>query len=383
MTGFKFVSELGRTGYGSAGRGYIHALRLAGADITWTPMVVGRRWQNYLQPWDGGQVDDELAGLCNRRVRYNTVFIHTIPLYFAPWRAAESDKKLIGVTVWETDVLPQNIVAQLSCLDAVIVPCQWNREVFHRSGVSCPIHVAPHVHIRQRPVGALEIPGLQSNDFVFYTIGEWTDRKGMHLTVESFCRAFTGHDAVALVVKTGSINQRRRAAGRWWWHVGRRIETSRRDIARILGRHRNPPRVIALTKELPSAGMQALHTRGDCYASLTRAEGWGLGAFEAAFAGKPVIMTAHGGQLDFLPERLSYQVRYTLVEVQTDANVDQDFRGQTWADPDVSHGADLMRHVFDHRTEASARGAELGEYVRARFEPERIGREMMDFASRT
>ena len=31
-----------------------------------------------------------------------------------------------------------------------------------------------------------------------------------------------------------------------------------------------------------------------------RAEGWGLGAFEAAQLGKPVIMTGYGGQRDFL-----------------------------------------------------------------------------------
>ena len=41
-------------------------------------------------------------------------------------------------------------------------------------------------------------------------------------------------------------------------------------------------------------GDDAIHAIGDCYVSLTHGEGWGMGAFDAATLGKPVLITGWG-----------------------------------------------------------------------------------------
>lgn len=344
-------------------------------------MVPGNRWKMYLEPFEGRTIQDEYGDLCNRPAQYDTVMVHLIAPYFPLWRAREPEKKLIGVTVWETDRLMPGSMNDLQHLDGLIVPCRWNERVFHEKGVACPIHVAPHVHHESEDVPqALDLPGVSEDDFVFYTIGDWKDRKGMHLTLESFCRAFNRRDPVVLVIKTGQANERRKKGGFWYWHIGRHIETSVRDIARILEFHKEPPRVVALTQKIPAAQMRDLHHRGDCYVSLTHTEGWGLGAYEAAFAGKPVIMTGYGGQLDFLPGHLSHHVDFRIVPARPEGQIDASYKGHFWAEPNLDHGAQLMREVFSHRAEARERGRALQAFVRAEFVAERIAQGMLDFA---
>ena len=66
---------------------------------------------------------------------------------------------------------------------------------------------------------------------------------------------------------------------------------------------------------LSDGEMLALHERGDCFVSLARTEGWGLGTFDAARLGKPVVTTDYGGQLDFLDPALAWLAPHSMVPV--------------------------------------------------------------------
>ena len=52
-------------------------------------------------------------------------------------------------------------------------------------------------------------------------------------------------------------------------------------------------------------------TRSSC----ARGEGWGLGGFDAAAHGNPVVTTGFGGQLDYLADS-PHLVHFELVAVQ-------------------------------------------------------------------
>jgi hypothetical protein len=53
-----------------------------------------------------------------------------------------------------------------------------------------------------------------------------------------------------------------------------------------------------------------------------------------------------------------------------------------WADPKVEHAARLMRHVFEDRVEASARGRRAATDIRRTHSPGKAGREMHDRLAR-
>ncbi len=351
--------------------------------MRWTPMVPGKSWGTYFEPLALGEsAEGEFATLHDERIANDTLLVHLVPEFFDHWRAAEPGKTAIGVTTWESERLPDHWVPILNRMDGLIVPSHWNREAFLRCGVERPIHVAPHIYSRPQEAAApWESEFTREGDYLFYTIGSWSDRKGTAQVVESFCEAFTSRDAVALVVKTQAVNELRRRWGHWWWHVTRRLDSSRQAMEKIRRRFDDPPRIVLIADEMSEAAMDGLHERADCFVSLSRAEGWGLGAYEAAFHGKPVIMTRNGGQVEFLPPELSYAVPYEMVTARPQGAIDRVafLHRQCWAEPDRKAAAATLRYVNEHRDEASARGARLRDFVEARFRAEEICRGILQF----
>ena len=94
----------------------------------------------------------------------------------------------------------------------------------------------------------------------------------------------------------------------------------------------------------------------------------GLGAFDAAASGNPVVTTGFGGHLDYLAGS-PYLVRFDLVPVDDPAGYPSYVPDQHWAEPDLDHGAELLRHVVAHRDDAAARAASLGRELRWRYRP--------------
>ena len=90
-----------------------------------------------------------------------------------------------------------------------------------------------------------------------------------------------------------------------------------------------------------------LHALSDCYVSLCKAEGWGLGAFEAHNYNKPVIITRFGGQEDYLGSDYPYLIDYSLMPVRRMPWIPWYNETQKWAQPDLGHAIKLMREVYD------------------------------------
>lgn len=370
MVGIRFVSEAGATGYGIAARGYLSGLRQAGVPLTWTPMVVGNSWDQWLEPRTAREYDDpEFADLCNRPVEYDTVIVHLLPRYYRRWRQLEPTHKMIGFAVWETPKIPLSWHDDLRAMDGLLTVSQWNRKAFEASVSNRPVGVVPHVPPPESATQPLSIPGVTDCDYLFYSIGNWTERKGMDLTLESYLQAFTADDPVVLLLKTRRWDESRIRWGGIFRDVLGRWLTVDRAVTRARGRFKHPPRVLLVTDELSAHEMAGLHARGDCYVSLNRGEGWGMGSYEAACVGRPVIATGYGAPLEYLSADLASHVRFDLVPVEPTGHVEREIfgPGQCWADPDIDHGSRLMRDVFEHQNDARDRASGLKIRVRQRF----------------
>lgn len=362
LPGIKYISLAEPSGYGIAGKRCLLALARAGFLITWTPMVGGHGPPMYYRPWQGASVgDSDLDQLCNRTIPYDIVIVHTVPEYFPFWIEAERGRTIIGHTVWETTAIPAHWPALLNGVDRLFVPCEWNKTVFPQCGVTVPIDVVPHIADDQTGSGGAGADRHDGDGFVFYTIGVWTHRKALYCTVQAFCEAFTAADPVTLVIKTNPRDLTSTGLVRYF----------RRSVAqavrRVTRKYPRPPRIRLITDVLSESQIRRLHLRGDCYVSLCRGEGWGVGAFDAAASGNPVVMTAFGGQLDYLNRELAYLVDYELVPVinpQAPLSYSPD---QRWAEPDIQHGAQQLREVAAHPDVARARGRALQSEVLGRF----------------
>lgn len=375
--GVRYLSYPPGSGYGEAAEDYITVLRAAGLPVSWTPLAWGTgAWGPLyeLAPFEGTSYGPYRHNdICNVPIDADTVLVHSPPLWYEPWSHGDEQARRVAYTTYETDRLPERLVSILNRYDAVLVPSRHNLEVFRRSGVIRPIRVIPHVARPAREVRGERLSSLGDELFVFYVINTWTARKALPETIQAFAEAFSAEDPVALVVKTSAedhiaLERSRRGNGvqsspheglAWW------------SLAQLLSRHRHPPRIHLIAGEEPRRVIDELHTRGDCFVSLARGEGWGLGAFEAAAHGNPVLLTGWGGHLDYLPPGYPYCVDYRLVPASEDEPDDwfAPGSGERWARPDFTHASALMRRIYESQVQARARGAELRRFVDDNFSP--------------
>lgn len=367
VEGIKYVSLYEKSGYGYAARAYLLGLIKTGIPITWTPMVPGKGWGLGYIPFLGRDVGDpDLGYVCNLNIKYDTIILHLTPEYYPLWLKREPGKRMIGYTVWETDKPPRHWQALLNTMDLLLVPSQWNKEIFIRWGVIRPISVIPHIAMNSNPIRSpSNAPpssyyksgwGFGADDYVFYCIGVWTARKALDNTIQCYLDSFTADDNTLLLIKTTKFDYTKRYFKWFFSHT-------QRALNKILKNYRNPARVKIIDEEISEDDILNLHVRGDCYISLCRSEGWGLGAFDAASFGKPIIITGYGGQMEYLPRHLAYLVDYRLVPVIDEVGKQSYSRDQRWAEPNMIHASQLIRQVFEDRNGADQRGIMLSRHI--------------------
>ena len=361
IKGIKYVAFYEASGYGTAARRYMTGVKNMGIPFTWTPMVKGGAWGMGYQPFLGREIGKtELAPFCNSKMEYDTVIVHTVPEYYPIWSEKEAGKRIIGMTVWETDRIPEHWLGPLHKVHRLLVPTEWNKKIFRECGITTSIDVVPHIFEDATPGSPEKTWEIESNEYVFYTIGTWTARKAIWNTIRSYLDAFAAHDRTVLIIKTTRRDFTKRSL------LGRFKET-KTTAQEIVNRYPNPAKIRLVTEELDEEEILQLHSRGDCYVSLCRSEGWGLGAFDAAGFGKPVIITGFGGQTEYLPEDLTYFVDYEIVPVLDRMAKKSYSNNQNWSKPSISHASELMRYVFEHQTEAGTKGARLRKHIRKNF----------------
>jgi glycosyltransferase involved in cell wall biosynthesis len=248
----------------------------------------------------------------------------------------------------------------INAIDGVLVPCEWNRQVFVEGGVTSAISVVPHIACDPVP-GDQGVPlALPDDVTVFYTIARWDPRKAPWLAMRAFLEAFTSDDRVALVVKTTPTIQAR-PLGDWGFETAM-FGTTSLEVARLLREYPHAPHVLLEVNDISPERIAGLHWRGDCYVSLGHGEGWGLGEFDACAYGNPVVTTGWGGHLSYLDPGAAWLVDYKLVPVRHHEPISYS-PDQKWAEPSIENAVQLLREVAADISGARQRAAPLRERV--------------------
>lgn len=367
----KYVSLAEAGGYGLSAIAYVHGLRQAGVRVVWQPLFPGpggytsaespaeaaRRLDAMELPPEAGDLRD---AVCDGGP-VDVCLLHTVPELWAAHRQAGA--RHIGYTVWETSAIPPHWPALMASVDRLLTPSRFSAQVLADAGAQVPIDVVPHIHRPLSPAADgtrfRALHDIPSRHTVFYTINAWTARKAVWNTIHAYCLAFSADDDTTLVVKTDAEGPA---------HYDDR---SRHPVQHLVGdlvsNYPNAPHVCLITREMAQAGIDDLHAAADCYVSLSHAEGWGLGAFEAAGSGNPVVMTGWGGQLDYLAEADALLVDYRLVPVRDALGAGSYRPEQRWAQADLDAAVDRLRWVRGNAAAAAAMGERLSVKVQRNF----------------
>jgi glycosyltransferase involved in cell wall biosynthesis len=348
------------TGYGTAARSYIHALRAASVNLS----VINRsRYPQQFVP------DALVSSLLNREIRPDWFLSHTEPNDTKCLQ--EVLPRTILLTTWEANVLPGRYIENLNRMREIWVPCRYNLEAF-RQQLKTPVFQLPHP-VRASGFNAIDRAatsrklGVGESDFVFLSVASWQSRKNLPLLVEAFVRAFAADRRVKLVIKTSyDFTSKQEVVA---------------QIARAIGRA-HPACAFPVEERIrlyagiwPEEPMAALMQRADCYVSLHSGEGWCYPLFDAASNGTPVVATGYSGPLDYLDREHHHLVRYELTPVdprQQPRNFP--FTSEMlWALPDLLHAVELMREVYENRERAAEEAKAGAAQLRERYSIEAVG----------
>lgn len=376
----KYISYADTTGYGLSGIAYLRGLLNLGLSVYWQPVFWGSHglqfWlpemdKNLLEIVRASDGDPSLRDihammeLTTGAKEYDTVIAHLVPDYLP--NCIEEGKKNFAYCAWESDTIPAYWPGILNQFHAVLVPSHFNADVFRAGGVHVPIHVVPHIHRHahedvtpEQRLAMRRQLGVGEDQFVFYSIGSWMLRKDFPRLIEAFLEEFLEEEPVALLLKTSGKPVHYPLPN----EVGKTsLQLVQETIQEIARKHQRSRATIALLAGDGVSGswLDCLHQVGDAYVSLTRAEGWGMGAFEAALLGRPVLMTGWSGQLDFLGNDHPGLIDYTLAQVEwPGTSYTPDHR---WAVCDLADTRRKMRDLFERRNQVNEQAMQLSEKI--------------------
>lgn len=347
IKGIYYIGQYGTSGYASAARGYLYQYFISGIPLTWDPLYFDSS-----KLGDDNIYDVVVKSLIKKPIhQYDMVIMHSTPdlwpKFWAEKTAILRNKIVNGYCAWETNRLPQDWVKGINgYVNEVWCPSTYNAESFIASGVRKPIRVVPHIFLPQTLPSRENVKlvdtttGNRIEDdgrYTFYTIGEFHTRKGIEDTINVFCKSFKESDPVKLVLKVHYRN-----------YSSENKAKCESMIFEVLKNYPSHPPIICLFDSMSNDEILALHSIGDCYFSLTKAEGFGLPIFDAFNYGKKVIATGYSGHVDFLGKTHPGLVRYKLGPVVGMSSFSTNYtEDQEWAYPDLDHAMELMKGMVN------------------------------------
>jgi len=365
LDAIKYVSYGQQVGYAIASVNYLEHLVSALPVLSWETIIQDDHLKYGFDP----AFYDDLPASLRRLLEFSRdgdskkQILHTTPEHFPA--LVKDGQQNIGMTVWETNKLPVNWKKYFDRIDKIIVPCTWNVNVFEEAGLGKPIYKLPHIAQFLGENDDTNFLNIPDDTFVFLNISVWERRKNLEQLVNAYFKAFSRHDNVVLIIKTS----KRDMSAPFHTIGGKKRYLKTKNRVRILDMKngfRNA-RIILIPHSLSTAEIKSLYTRANAYVSLSHAEGWGMGIYESAWYGKPVIATNYSGYLDFLTPENAYLVDAHLVDVVANDWEKNDLKGHKWAQPDMESAVAQMRRAFSDKLESSRKGDLLKAHVSENF----------------
>lgn len=274
------------------------------------------------------------------------------------------DRYVVGQWYWELPELPDEWMNELEFVDEVWAASQFISDAVSRKTSRPVVRIPPVVQLSHGPRGDLSRAqlGLPENRYLFLAMFDTNSvlqRKNPLGVLRAFKRAFAGSDAnVELVMKFNNPDYR---------------EPLLQSVCEEMADMKN---VIVIDRIMDRDEVTSLIKACDCFVSLHRSEGFGLGPAEAMSLAKPAIITNWSGNVDYMTADNSIAIDYELVKLGQDYGPYKAY--QSWAEPDLEQAAHWMKKLFSDPALGLRLGQAAQQTIASLYSAEVVGTQIRD-----
>ncbi len=259
-------------------------------------------------------------------------------------------KKSKGVypcVVWETDSIPSIWSKSYEAVPvkSLICSCKWNYDVF--SEVSNNREIIPYSVEFENEFDKDYQKSLKDaigDRFVFSSVFQWGERKGIDNLVKAFYLEFHDNPNVCLLMKT-YVNKTMTGQNE--------TEFIRQQISKYVSSIRHygeaiQPKcqLIILNDILDKKQLNSIYNITDAYVTCTRGEGFGLPIAEAINFEKPVIAPDIGGHVDFIDKENNFFIKSQLEPALGYDNSYWSSIDSNWVEVSINSAREEMKKAY-------------------------------------
>ncbi len=293
---------------------------------------------NFFVPPGGSMTNETYAHKITEDTPYNINLIHVNASEFTV-AYMQLGKKLwdyrynIAYWLWELEEFPQEWLGNINLADEIWTPAEFISNTL-RKYTDKPVYTVPYcVTAPTDEKYDRDYFGLPRDKFLFlmmFDSGSIMERKNPLGTIEAFKRAFNkDNQDVGIVIKINEIEQN---------------EEDIKYIHSVLDGYEN---IYIINKTLSKLEVNSLTKCADVFASLHRAEGFGLVLAEAMIVGTPTIATNWSANTEFMNSDVACMVDYKMIEIEKDMPPFK--KGYKWADADIDQAAEYMKKLYEDK----------------------------------
>jgi hypothetical protein len=297
--------------------------------------------QNIVAPITDSERYEEYEN--NSFKNYDTIIQHTFPDYIEYNK--NFGKNIAIVEIETTSIRHSGWVDKLNLMDEVWVGSIFSAESLIMSGLTSSIKVIPEpyeISKIQQPRESFFNYDVDTKPFVFYTIGQYAEKKNIKSIIMSYLLEFSKKENTRLFIKT--YNNRKK---------NEELEDIiKYDISIIKNIIRKPDNEYAdidiVCGYLKDNDICRLHQSGDCYVNAVRGESFPSCSVEASLLGKLTINTKNTASSTYFNGNNSINVdSIDSVVLCSNSYIKNMYTmNEKWKEPSISDLRKCMRKAY-------------------------------------
>jgi glycosyltransferase involved in cell wall biosynthesis len=268
---------------------------------------------------------------------YDLQFSYTAPINFKNYLNKSFGGISVGMWAYEFPIWPQGFSKLTNDVDYFASPSEWFKQISIKNNIKDDkIIVMPHGVDWEKFKNAKPL-NIKTNKSVkfFVNFAQPHLRKNIPGTLKAWGKAFTKDDDVCLVMKVVD----KKPQQLFEINFREKFNSFKKEFP-------NHADIILITDYVED--MSELYAAIDILFMIPNAEAFFLPALEALAAGKNVITSRYGGQLDFLNDDNSFLVDCKLGRAPRESQYWNSSVYSEWGIPETDCAVDMLRYCYNN-----------------------------------